>query len=156
MRWLVACWVAVAGCQPSGSHQSPMPIASARISAPERRLEGERVSSSASNAGNQARVEPATQCEPGHYTYLGFTGDGPPPAELVARTRERFPDAVVVIVEDGKLGLITHDGYGVESRKKHEAAGDALGWKGDTVDFPSVTERCELSLPRPVPPPPNP
>jgi hypothetical protein len=95
----------------------------------------------------------ATQCPTGNFVYLGYEGSGMPSQALVHQVRRRFPDAIVVVVEPGKLGVITKESYSMEARGRHEAAGREVGWNGNTVDFPVLQADCSLSFRMPVPQP---
>jgi hypothetical protein len=96
----------------------------------------------------------STHCPERSMTYLGFEGSGPPPVALWKAIRERFPDAIVVEIGDGKLGVVTAEPHDMNVRRRHEEAAGVVGWKGDVVDFPSVTSDCRLAFHTPPPPPP--
>ncbi|MBL8612660.1 MAG: hypothetical protein JNL38_35290, partial [Myxococcales bacterium] len=72
---------------------------------------------------------------------------------LVREIRERFPDAIVVEVKDGDLGVVIAEPHSWEVRHRHEAAAAAVGWKGDVVDFPHVAADCKMTFTTPMPPP---
>jgi hypothetical protein len=61
--------------------------------------------------------------------------------------RERFPDAILVERRVRRLGVVVAEPYSAEARARHEAAGKAVGWKGDIVDFPHATADCKLVFP---------
>jgi hypothetical protein len=100
-----------------------------------------------------SKIVKSTSCKEGPMTYLGFRGDGPPSGALLDEIRKRFPDAAVVEVGDGKLGVVIAEPHSFEVRARHEAAAAAVGWKGDVVDFPNVTKDCVASFHTPMPPP---
>jgi len=85
-------------------------------------------------------------------TYLGFHGTGTPPPALLRAIRARFPDALVVDLEPGNLGVLIDGPHTMEVREKHEAAAASVGWKGDTVDFANVTGDCTMTFHTPPPP----
>jgi hypothetical protein len=105
------------------------------------------------SATSEAPIVKSTSCKAGWMTYLGFRGSGPPPQALLRAIRERFPDAVVGEVESGKLGVLTAEPHSMDVRARHEAAAATVGWKGDVVDFPSVTSDCTMTFNTPLPPP---
>lgn len=86
-------------------------------------------------------------------TYLGFRGAGPPPIALLDEIERRLPGAAVYELGDGSLGIFIAEPHSMEVRARHEAAAAAVGWKGDVVDFASVTKTCEATFHTPVPPP---
>jgi hypothetical protein len=50
------------------------------------------------------------------------------------------------------LGVVIAEPHSWAVRERHEAAAAAVGWKGDVVDFPSVTRDCQASFHTPQPP----
>jgi hypothetical protein len=102
--------------------------------------------------GGDAVVK-ATSCKGGEMTYLGFRGQGQPTPALVHEIRKRFPDAAIVEYGDGMLGIVIAEPHSWDVRSRHEAAAAAVGWKGDVVDFASVTKDCQASFHTPMPPP---
>lgn len=109
---------------------------------------------SADAAGPRRTIEKAKACPGGQMTYLGFRGTGQPPVALLDEILKRFPDALVYEVGEGSLGVLVAEHHSMEVRARHEAAAAAVGWKGDVVDFASVTKTCEASFHTPVPLPP--
>ena len=90
-------------------------------------------------------------------TYLGFRGPGLPTEALWQRVRERFPDAILVELADGRLGVVVARPHDMSMRKLHEEAAAGTGWTGDVVDFPRVARDCTMTFTHPVPvPPPKP
>jgi len=122
------------------SKTSESPPAAAASSAP------------ASGSGDDL-VKPATSCPAKAMTYLGFRGKGPPSPRLVREIRARFPEAIVVEVKDGDLGVVIAEPHSWDVRHRHEAAAEAVGWKGDVVDFPHVAADCKMTFTTPMPPP---
>jgi hypothetical protein len=110
-------------------------------------------SSGSSGSAADAPIVKATSCTPGEMTYLGFRGDGQPAPALLREIRARFPDAIVVEVGAGTLGVVIAEPHSMEVRARHEAAAAAVGWLGDVVDFPSVGADCSLAFHTPPPPP---
>jgi hypothetical protein len=104
-------------------------------------------------AGASSGIQKATVCKGGEMTYLGFRGVGQPPLVLLDEIRKRFPDAAVYEVSAGKLGVFIAEPHSMDVRSRHEAAAAAVGWKGDVVDFASVTKTCEAAFHTPMPPP---
>ena len=76
----------------------------------------------------------------------------------VSLARTLFPDAEVIEVDEGKLGVVIAEGHSFDVRARHDAAAAAVGWKGGIVDFPHVTEDCVATFHTPLPqgPPPRP
>jgi hypothetical protein len=107
----------------------------------------------ASATASEPPIVKATSCTPGWMTYLGFHGSGPPTQALLRAIRARFPDALVVDVEPGNLGVIIAETHSMDVRARHEAAAASVGWKGDTADFPRVTADCTMTFNTPLPPP---
>ncbi len=114
---------------------------------------GSSSSSAAPPSSARAPIVKATSCRAGPATYLGFRGTGAPPPELLEEILKRFPDAQVTEVGEGKLGVITAEPHSWDVRGRHEAAAEAVGWKGDVVDFPTVTADCAMAFHTPPPPP---
>jgi hypothetical protein len=112
--------------------------------------------SSASSAPSSGGIAKATSCAGGHMTYLGFRGAGMPSRALLDEILERFPEAAVYEVAEGKLGVLVTEPHSMDVRARHEAAAAAVGWKGDVVDFATVTKACEATFRTPVPLPPPP
>jgi hypothetical protein len=89
-------------------------------------------------------------------TYLGFNGSGQPPRALLREIRARFPDAIVVVVDVGKLGVVISPPPSLEvARSGQQAAAADVGWTGDVVDFPEVGSDCSLAFHVSPPPPPG-
>lgn len=86
-------------------------------------------------------------------TYLGFRGVGAPSETLWQRVGDRFPDAVLVELREGRMGVIVPRPHDMAMRKLHEEAADSTGWKGDVVDFPRVARDCTMTFSVPVPVP---
>ena len=101
------------------------------------------------------KIAKATSCKPGPKTYLGFRGTGEPPPALLDDILKRFPDAVVTEVGEGMLGVVIEEPHSWDVRGRHEAAAAAVGWKGDVVDFPTVSADCGMVFHTPPPPPPH-
>ena len=106
-----------------------------------------------SRSVGDAKIVKSTSCKGGAMTYLGFKGTGTPPPALLDEIKKRFPDAEVLEVEDGNLGVVIPEGHSFGVRARHEAAAAAVGWKGNVVDFPHVTKDCVATFTTPVPMP---
>lgn len=102
-------------------------------------------------AGPAPPATAATRCTPGSFSYLGFEGRGVPTREQAEEITRLLPGAAVVLVEEGKLGVILAGDYSSELRARHEAAGRAIGWEGNVVDFPMVAADCSLQFKQPPP-----
>jgi hypothetical protein len=112
------------------------------------RAPGERSSGSSGGA-----IVKSTSCKAGALTYLGFRGTGQPPPALLEEILKRFPEARVIEVGEGKLGVVIEEAHSWDVRSRHEAAAAAVGWKGDVVDFPHVERDCTATFHTPMPPP---
>jgi hypothetical protein len=99
-----------------------------------------------------AKIVKGTSCKEGPMTYLGFRGQGQPPVALLDEIKKRFPDAQVLEISDGNLGVGIAEPHSWDVRARHEAAAAAVGWKGDVVDFPEVSKDCVATFHTPLPP----